>query len=83
MSRRALLRTLRQARTGSNNIRFQDLVALVEAYGFRFSRISGSHHIFAHREVPEQVNLQERGGKAKAYQVRQFMQIVDDYGLEL
>ena len=31
---------------GARNVRFADLVALVEAFGFRLSRVSGSHPIF-------------------------------------
>jgi hypothetical protein len=34
-------------------------------------RIKGGHHIFMHEEVPEILNLQSRGGKAKPYQVKQ------------
>jgi len=28
------------------------------------------------------LNLQEKNGKAKAYQVRQFLQLIEEYGLE-
>lgn len=54
--------TLAKALAGSKNIRFSDMVALVEAFGFRLSRVSGSHHIFVHPDVPELVNLQNVGG---------------------
>jgi hypothetical protein len=83
MNRRKLLRLLAQAKAGSNNIAFSDIIALVEAHGFQLERISGSHHIFAHPQMKEQLNLQEVGGKAKAYQVRQFLTLVDNYKLEL
>jgi hypothetical protein len=36
---------LERALAGSKNIRFAEMVALVEAFGFRLSRVSGSHHI--------------------------------------
>jgi len=55
MTRRKLLRILAAARAGSNNISFSDMIALVEAFGFRLSRVSGSHHIFSHPLVQEQV----------------------------
>ena len=50
---------------GSRNVRFADMQSLVEAFGFTLARVSGSHHIFSHPDVPELVNLQEVGGQAK------------------
>lgn len=60
MSRRKILA---KAVAASRNIRFAEMVALVEAFGFRLSRVSGSHHIFVHPELPELLNLQEVGEK--------------------
>ena len=57
--------------------------ALVEAFGFRLERVSGSHHIFAHPRVPELVNIQDRKGKVKPYQVRQVLELVEQHNLEL
>jgi predicted RNA binding protein YcfA (HicA-like mRNA interferase family) len=37
---------LRQALSGSRNIRFADMVSLAEGFGFRQVRVKGSHHIF-------------------------------------
>ena len=76
-------RTLQQALTGSANIRFADMVALIEAFGFHLARVRGSHHIFAHPRVLELVNVHEVGGKAKPYQVRQFLRLVERYALSL
>ena len=56
---------------------------LVEAFGFELRRVSGSHHIFVHPDVPELVNLQEVDGEAKPYQVRQFLRLVERYALTL
>ena len=33
---------------GSRNIRFADMVNMVEGFGFHLSRVHGSHHIFIH-----------------------------------
>lgn len=68
---------------GSKNIRFEDMVALVQAFGFRRSRISGSHHIFVHPSVPQLVNFQEVDGQAKPYQIRQFLRLVERHNLVL
>ena len=80
MNRRNLLR---KALSGSKNIRFEEMTALVEAFGFRLSRAKGSHHIFAHPDVPELVNIQKVEGKAKPYQVRQFLKLLERYNLKL
>jgi predicted RNA binding protein YcfA (HicA-like mRNA interferase family) len=54
----------------AGNVRFNDLVVIIEAFGSCLSRVSGSHHIFVHPTIPELVNLQHKKGKAKPYQVR-------------
>jgi predicted RNA binding protein YcfA (HicA-like mRNA interferase family) len=56
---------------------------LAEAFGFKLSRISGSHHIFVHPDIPELVNLQSVKGQAKPYQIKQFLRLVERYDLEL
>jgi predicted RNA binding protein YcfA (HicA-like mRNA interferase family) len=68
---------------GSRNVRFADFVSLVEAFGFRLLRVSGSHHIYGHPNVAEILNIQEAGGQAKPYQMRQFLQLVEKYDLKL
>jgi predicted RNA binding protein YcfA (HicA-like mRNA interferase family) len=65
------------------NVSFAEMCKLVEAFRFRLSRVKGSHHIFVHPDVPELVNLQEVQGKAKPYQVRQFLKLVEEYNLQL
>ena len=80
MNKRKLLK---KALAGSKNIRFGDMVALVEAFGFQLARTSGGHQIFEHPDVPEHVNMQSRKGKAKPYQIKQFLELVEQYNLEL
>lgn len=65
------------------NVAFDDLLTLVRAFGFRLSRVSGSHHIFVRDDMRELVNLQNVGGRAKPYRVRQFLKLVERYDLEL
>lgn len=77
-------RLLQRILSGSTqNIAFSEMATLVEAFGFRLSRVTGSHHIFVHVEVPELVNLQEVGGRAKPYQIRQFLKLVERYNLKI
>ena len=80
MNRRRLLKKILG---GSKNVRFVDMVSLVQGFGFRLSRVEGSHHIFIHPDMPELVNLQEVKGEAKPYQVRQFIKLVEKHNLRL
>jgi len=68
---------------GSKNIRFADMVSLVEGFSFTRSRTDGSHHIFSRSDIPEIVNLQDVKGQAKPYQMRQFLKLVEKHNLKL
>jgi predicted RNA binding protein YcfA (HicA-like mRNA interferase family) len=60
------------------NTRFQDVVQLAETVGFVLDRTSGSHHIFYHEDHPDAVLiLQPRHGRAKEYQVKQLLELID------
>ena len=74
---------LDKALNSPSNLRFAEMVSLVEAFGFNLSRLSGSHHIFVHPAVPELINLQDAGGRVKPYQVRQFLRLVERYNLTM
>ena len=74
---------LAKALAKNKNLRFDELKILVEAFGFRQVRSSGSHRIFTHARVAELLNLQSVGGKAKPYQVRQFLELVEMYNLSI
>jgi hypothetical protein len=77
--RRLLLRLLNRSR----NVAFNDMVNLVEGFGFHLARSRGSHHIFSHPDIPELLNLQELAGQAKPYQIQQFLKLVEKYDLRL
>jgi predicted RNA binding protein YcfA (HicA-like mRNA interferase family) len=79
MNRKALLARL--VRGEVRNVHFSDFRKLVEGFGFQFARREGSHHIYSHPQVRELVNLQEVGGEAKPYQVRQVLRLVERYNL--
>ena len=74
---------LAKALSSPANLRFSEACALAHAFGFRLSRVNGSHHIFVHDGVRELVNLQEVGGKAKPYQIKQLLDLVERYNLFL
>ena len=75
-------RLLNQVLSGASdaNIRFTDLCALLESLGFEY-RVRGSHHIYWRTGVIEILNLQEKAGKAKPYQVKQVRTILVRYKL--
>lgn len=73
-----LLKMLRG--TSDANIAFDDLCFLLHNLGFE-ERVKGSHHIFTRGDVREILNLQPKGSKAKAYQVKQVRDVVLRYKL--
>ena len=79
MNKRKLLHRIAN---NPKSARFDEVVILLEALGFRLSRVKGSHHIFIHDGVPVPVNIQKVNGNAKPYQVRQFLKIVERYNLK-
>jgi len=66
--------------TSDANIPFGGLCHLLKRLGFQ-ERIKGSHHIYWKEEVAEIVNLQPKGARAKAYQVKQVRAILLKYKL--
>lgn len=68
--------------TSDNNISFEDLRNLMVRLEFD-ERIKGSHHIFTREGVDEILNLQEKSGNAKSYQVKQVRGIILKYKLTL
>lgn len=65
------------------NVSFADMQSLLESLGFTLQRVSGSHHIYVHPDVPHPLNLQSLHGQAKPYQVRQVLRVVERYALTL
>ncbi|AOY81403.1 MULTISPECIES: type II toxin-antitoxin system HicA family toxin [Moorena] len=66
--------------TSDNNIKFSELCQLLKKLGFD-ERIRGDHYIFTKDNVEEIINIQPKGTKAKAYQVRQVRNLIVKYGL--
>ena len=74
-------RLFEKIKNNPKNVRFNDLCNAAEAFGFRFKGGKGSHRIFVKDNVPEFLNFQNVGGRAKPYQVKQFIRIVEKYNL--
>ncbi len=70
--------------SGSKNVRFTEFTTLIEAFGFTLDRVSGSHHIYSHPDVPQAISAQpDENGQAKSYQMKQFTKLVEKYALQL
>jgi hypothetical protein len=80
MKKRKLLQKLL---SGSKNVRFSEAVTCIEAFGFRLDRIKGSFHIFINPIITELINSQNVNGKAKPYQIKQFLKIIEKYNLQM
>ena len=81
MNRKKLLRRLIGGAV--QNVSFDDLRNLAEGFGFQRARTAGSHQVFVHPAIPELLNLQDVGGEAKPYQIRQLLRLVERYNLRL
>lgn len=67
----------------NRDVSFRDFLALVSALGFVHSRTKGNHQSFAHPKCPKLLVVQPKGKDAKRYQVRELLDIVEEYGLAL
>ena len=74
---------LHRALANDRNFRFSEMVGLLNAFGFELDRVSGSHHIFKRTDIPAIINIQNVNGRVKPYQVRQFLNVIETYRLEL
>ena len=65
----------------NTELRFAELCDLVKCYGFVLARINGSHHMYKHSKLKDVINMQpDKNGKAKRYQVKQVLRVIDDLG---
>jgi len=74
-------RLLEELKRNPRNIRFERLCRIAESFGFRFRGGKGSHRIYTREGVKEILNFQNVDGKAKPYQVKQFIKIIEKYNL--
>ncbi len=79
MRTRRLLHRIRQG--AFKNIRFHDLLQLLDELGFRLERTRGSHRVYAHPRIPRVLCLQPEDGQAKPYQVAQVLKLLEAYNL--
>lgn len=64
-------------------IAFRDFERLLSAFGFSCSRTRGSHRQYTHPAVPRPFPVQPKGKDAKRYQVRELLELVERYRLQI
>ncbi len=67
----------------NRDVSFRDFIALIEAFGFVHERTRGSHQCYAHPACPRLLVIQPIGKDAKRYQIREFLDMVEEYGLTM
>jgi len=75
-----------KAQSSPNNFSFDELCILVEGAGYEFDRQKGtSHKIYKHPKIRDRydamVNIQNDHGRAKSYQVKIVLGLIDKYNL--
>ena len=80
MNPKKLLERIRKDR---ENVDFRDFIRLVEKFGFQSIGTKGSHHRYFKVGIPETLNLQPKNGEGIAYQIADFLRIIDKNGMKL
>jgi predicted RNA binding protein YcfA (HicA-like mRNA interferase family) len=64
-------------------ISFRHFERLLRAFGFEHARTNGSHRCFEHKACARLIVAQPKGSEAKPYQVRQMLDMIEEFGLTL
>lgn len=62
-------------------ISFREFERLLRAFGFEHVRTKGSHAIWIHRQLARPFPIQPTGKDAKLYQIREFLELIEEHGL--
>ena len=62
-------------------IAFRDFEKLLAAFGFELARTTGSHRQYVHAKLNRPFPVQPSGKDAKTYQLREFLELVEEHGL--
>ena len=65
------------------SLSFMEFCQLLEAFGYRHVRTTGSHRAYHHVEAQDTRIIQPDGKDAKGYQVRQFRDTIERKGLAM
>ncbi len=74
---------LAAAKNNPAGLRFAELQRLCECVGMTLDRTKGSHFIYHHENPSFSLSIQEtRDGKAKPYQVRELLALIEKHNLD-
>ncbi len=65
------------------SISFRDFEKLLRAFGFVHDRTVGSHRQYVHPALDRPFPVEPTGKDAKRYQLREFLELVEEHGLYL
>jgi hypothetical protein len=65
----------------THDVAFDDLCALTGELGFRLERVRDGHWVLLHPALPRAFPLQADSAKARPYQFRQLLRILEKYDL--
>jgi predicted RNA binding protein YcfA (HicA-like mRNA interferase family) len=68
---------------GQRSLSFRDFERLLRALGFEHDRTTGSHRQYVHPKVPRSFPVQPDGKDAKRYQLRELLELIEEYGLHI
>ena len=71
-----------EIKANPKKIRFERLCKIAEVLGFQARKGTGSHLVYFREGIQEILNFQNEGGWAKAYQVRQFIKVIEKYSIQ-
>lgn len=66
-----------------NNINFNDLQNLLKYLGFEDRNIKGDHFTYYYNDIPDIINIQPLGNKAKSYQIKQIRKFLKQYNITI
>ena len=72
------LKRLEKIKRNPKGVKFREIVSLLKAFGVVLERVSGSHYIFTHPAWDGILNIQNQGGEAKPYQIRQAIKAIEE-----
>jgi len=67
----------------SRTVSFRDFERLLRSFGFELDRTVGSHRQYVHPDIPRAFPVQPDGKDAKRYQIREFLELVEQYALRM
>ncbi|MDR0916929.1 MAG: type II toxin-antitoxin system HicA family toxin [Oscillospiraceae bacterium] len=65
------------------NVKYDDFVVVMQAFGFVLKRTVGSHNVFKNPDIGEIMNVQNVNGEAKPYQIKQLLALIERYNVKM